>query len=77
MATQPQFGFVLEYVKDMDAAVRFYTDVMGLKPKRTHPTFVEFDYFALATDAPMDRSDGQEVWWIEEAAAASFAELSR
>ena len=28
---KPQFGFVLEYVKDIEAAKRFYVEVLGLQ----------------------------------------------
>ena len=31
MRYAPKFGFVVEYVKDIAAAQRFYVDVMGLQ----------------------------------------------
>jgi catechol 2,3-dioxygenase-like lactoylglutathione lyase family enzyme len=45
----PEFGFVLEYVPDIEAAKRFCTEVLGLVMERYHPTFVQFSHFDVAT----------------------------
>jgi len=34
MSVRPRFGFVVEYVTDIEAAKRFYLDVMGLEVER-------------------------------------------
>jgi len=76
MSKAPHFGFVLEYVKDIEAAKRFYVDVVGLAVERQHPTFVQFDHFAIASDAPLDGEGGPELYWIVDDAEAAFRELS-
>ena len=53
MNNKPRFGFVVEYVKDIEAAKNFYIDVLGLEMQRYHPTFVQFDKFAIASDQPI------------------------
>src|SRR5439155_954567 len=40
--TKARFGFALEYVSDIDAAKRFFVDVLGLELERDHPTFAQF-----------------------------------
>ena len=40
MNTQLKFGFVIEYVADIEAARAFYVDVLGLVVERYHPTFL-------------------------------------
>jgi catechol 2,3-dioxygenase-like lactoylglutathione lyase family enzyme len=73
-----EFAFAIEYVADIPAARRFYSQVLGLQPRREHPTFVEFDHFAIASDEALggDRG-GTELYWLVEDAEAAFAELSR
>ena len=73
----PRFGFVVEYVKDIDAARRFYVDVLGLEVERTHPTFVQFDRFAIASDKPLGGGDEPELYWLVDDADAAFRQLSQ
>lgn len=77
MSDQPRFGFVVEYVKDIQAAKRFYEDVMGLKAERVHPTYVQFEHFAIASDAPMAGGGGaREIYWLVPDAERAFRALS-
>jgi catechol 2,3-dioxygenase-like lactoylglutathione lyase family enzyme len=76
MSISPRFGFVLEYVKDIEAAKRFYVDVLGLTVERTHPTFVQFDRFAIASDESLGGRDEPEIYWLVDDADAAFRELS-
>jgi predicted enzyme related to lactoylglutathione lyase len=76
MPLEPHFAFTLEYVSDVEAARRFYEEVLGLKVERSHPTFVQFDRFALASDEAMSGSAEPELYWAVEDADAAFAELS-
>jgi len=69
------FGFVLEYVPDVAAATRFYVDVLGLKVEREHPTFVQFDRFAIASDESMGGRGEPELYWLVDDAEAAFREL--
>ena len=77
MSNQPVFGFVVEYVTDIEAAKRFYTGVVGLKVQRDHPTFVQFDHFAIASDKPLGRSGEPEMYWLVDDADAAYRELSK
>jgi catechol 2,3-dioxygenase-like lactoylglutathione lyase family enzyme len=80
MATQPQFGFVVQYVKDVEAARKFYTDVLGLKEQRYHPTYVQFEHFAIAGDEPLSGKGEPEVYWLvddAEAACGEYAERTK
>lgn len=70
-----QFGFAIEYVSDVEAAKRFYTDVLGLEVQRTHPTFVQFDHFAIASDPPLGGKQETELYWLVEDAEAAFSNL--
>jgi catechol 2,3-dioxygenase-like lactoylglutathione lyase family enzyme len=72
----PRFGFVVEYVPDIEAARRFYVDVLGLKEERYHPTFVQFEHFAIASDAPVGASGDPEVYWIVDDAEAERERLA-
>lgn len=76
MSNAPRFGFALEYVTDVETAKRFYVDVLGLVVERDHPAFVQFDHFAIASDAPMTADGEPELYWIVEDAEAAFRELS-
>lgn len=73
----PQFGFVIEYVKDIETAKRFYVEVLGLDVERTHPTYVQFRNFAITSDAPLAGGGEPEVYWLIDDAEAAFRELSR
>jgi predicted enzyme related to lactoylglutathione lyase len=77
MATAPRFGFALEYVSDVEAARRFYEDVLGLKVERYHPTYVQFEHFAVASDESLSGTNEPELYWLVDDAEAAYADLSR
>jgi catechol 2,3-dioxygenase-like lactoylglutathione lyase family enzyme len=77
MNTKPQFGFVIEYVKDIDAARRFYVEVLGLEIEREHPTYVQFESFAIAGDEPMVGGGEPELYWLVDDAETAFTDLSQ
>lgn len=77
MSTKAEFGFYLEYVPDIEAAKRFYVDVLGLEVERYHPTYVQFKHFAIANDASMSGTREPEVYWLVEDAEAAFRDLSQ
>ena len=77
MREKPQFGFALEYVDDVEAAKRFYVEVLGLEVERYHPTFVQFKSFALASDESLGGSREPELYWLVDDADAAFADLSQ
>lgn len=74
---KPAFGFVVEYVKDIEASKRFYVDVFGLEVEREHPTFVQFETFAIASDEPMGGEATQEVYWLVQDAKRAFETLAK
>ncbi len=77
MSNQPVFGFILEYVTDIEAARRFYVDVLGLKVERSHPVFVQFNnHFAIASDASLSGTREPEVYWLVDNAEAAYEEFS-
>lgn len=73
---QPEFGFALQYVTDIEAAKTFYEDVMGLKVLRYHPVFVQFEHFAIASDEALSGAD-TELYWLVEDVEAAHRELSQ
>jgi catechol 2,3-dioxygenase-like lactoylglutathione lyase family enzyme len=75
MKVQPRFGFVVQYVKDINAAKQFYERVLGLRPERAHPNYVQFEHFAIASDAPMGDGRELEVYWLIDDAEASFQSI--
>jgi predicted enzyme related to lactoylglutathione lyase len=77
MTNEPRFAFALEYVSDVEAAKRFYEEVLGLEVERYHPTFVQFDRFAIASDEAMSGSAEPELYWAVDDAEAALAELSQ
>lgn len=77
MSHNPRFGFAVEYVPDIEAAKRFYTDVLGLEVERYHPTFVQFDRFAIASDEPLGGRSDVELYWLVDDAEAAINDLSR
>ena len=77
MKNKPKFGFVVEYVKDIEAAKNFYVEVLGLEVQREHPTYVQFDGFALAADEPMGGEADQELFWLVYNAESAFSDLSQ
>lgn len=76
MITKPTFGFVLEYVSDIEAAKSFYADVLGLEVKRTSPVFVQFENLAIASDESLSGTREPEVYWVVADAEAAFRELA-
>jgi catechol 2,3-dioxygenase-like lactoylglutathione lyase family enzyme len=64
-------------VTNIEAAKRFYVDVLGLEVQRTHPTFVQFESFAIASDESMGGTNETELYWLVDDAEAAFTELSR
>ena len=77
MDNKPKFGFVLEYVTDIEAAKRFYVEILGLEVERVSPVFVQFDHFAIASDESMSGSREPEVYWVVDDAEAAFQDLSK
>jgi predicted enzyme related to lactoylglutathione lyase len=77
MNKKPEFGFILEYVNDMETAKRFYVEVIGLKVERDSPTFVQFGHFALASDEAMSASRAPEIYWVVDDAEAALNDFSR
>lgn len=77
LTTQPRFGFALEYVPDIEAAKRFYVEVLGLEVEREAPVFVQFKdraggRFAVACDESMTSERGLELYWpVDDLEAAS------
>ena len=76
MPIAPRFGFALEYVKDVDAAKQFYEQVLGLKVERYHPTYVQFEHFAVASDESLTGTNEPELYWLVDDAEAAYQELS-
>jgi predicted enzyme related to lactoylglutathione lyase len=76
MTDTPEFGFIIEYVTDIEAARRFYVDVIGLEVQRVSPVFIQFEHFAIASDASMSGTRDPEVYWLVDDVAAAFADLS-
>ncbi|WP_419782809.1 VOC family protein [Malaciobacter marinus] len=64
MNEKPKFGFVVEYVKDINIAKKFYVETMNLDIQREHPNYIQFDTFAIATDEPMGAETKQEIYWL-------------
>lgn len=77
MVIQPKFGFILENVSDIEAAKSFYVDILGLAVERYHPTFVQFDHFAIASDQSMTGTREPEIYWLVDDAEAAYKELSQ
>ena len=77
MNNPPKFGFILEYVTDIEAAQRYYVEVLGFEVERAHPVFVQFkDHFAIAGDESLSGTRDPEVYWLVDDAEAAFKELS-
>jgi predicted enzyme related to lactoylglutathione lyase len=77
MNNKPKFGFILEYVMDIEAAKRFYIEVLNLEVEREHPVFVQFNHFAIASDESMSGNRDPEVYWLVDDAEAAFVDLSQ
>ena len=76
MDIKPKFGFILEYVSDIEAA-RILVDVVGLEVERQHPVFIQFNHFAIAGDQSMSGTRDPETYWLVDNAEAAFNEYSR
>ena len=76
MSIAPTFAFALDYVSDIEASKRFYEEVLGLKAQRYDPTFVQFDRFAIASDASIGGANEPEIYWTVDDAEAALQELS-
>src|SRR5262245_6123259 len=74
---KPKFGFALEYVPNVGEARRFYADAMGLLVQREHPTFVQFENFAIAGDESLSGTRDPELYWLVDDAEAAFQELKK
>ena len=77
MDNKPKFGFVLEYVTDIEATRRFYVEILGLEVERVSPVFVQFDHFAIASDESMSGNRDPEVYWLVDDAEAAFSDFSQ
>jgi predicted enzyme related to lactoylglutathione lyase len=77
MSNKAKFGFVLEYVTDIEAVQRFYVEVLGLKVERYSPTFIQFKNFAIASDESMSSTRDPEVYWVVEDAESAFKDFSQ
>ncbi len=76
MSPRPKFGFLLEYVNDIEAAKRFYVDVLGLQMERVAPTFIQFNHFAIASDESLSGTREPEQYWLVENAEQAYKDLS-
>ena len=74
--TRAEFGLVVEYVNDIEAAKRFYVDVLGMQVEREAPNYVQFGRFAIASDQPLAGTGEPELYWFVEDAEESFRDLS-
>ena len=67
---RPTFGFALQYVQDIEAARAFYEGVMGLRVERSHPVFVQFEHFAIASDESLSGTPMELYWLVDDVEAA-------
>ena len=74
--TQAKFGFAIHYVTDIQAARRFYSEILGLKVERQAPTFVQFGSFAIASDDSMTGKRDTELYFLVDDAELALRELS-
>jgi catechol 2,3-dioxygenase-like lactoylglutathione lyase family enzyme len=72
MKKKTRFGFAIEYVQNIDAARRFYVDILGLEVQREAPQFVQFEGFAIASDPSMGGGKDRELYWLVDDAEAAF-----
>jgi catechol 2,3-dioxygenase-like lactoylglutathione lyase family enzyme len=77
MSNKAKFGFVLEYVTDIEATKRFYVEVLGLEVERYSPAFIQFNNFAIASDESMGGTRDPEVYWVVENAEAAYKDFSQ
>jgi predicted enzyme related to lactoylglutathione lyase len=76
MKNKPRFGFVVEYVTDIEAAKDFYVNVVGLEVERYSPMYVQFEHFAIASDESMTGNRERELYWLVDDAEAALRDLS-
>ena len=57
--------------------MRFYEDVLGLTVERYHPTYVQFEHFAIASDESLTGTNEPELYWLVDDAQQAFAEFSQ
>ena len=76
MIQKPRFGFAIHYVTDIQAAHRFYNEILGLKVERQAPTFVQFETFAIASDESMSGKRETELYWLVDDAERALREVS-
>ncbi len=81
MATDLTFAFALEYVADIEAAKRFYVDVLGFSVERESPAFVQLrdrsgTAYALAADEAVGSERTLELYWATEDVEEAFADIS-
>jgi catechol 2,3-dioxygenase-like lactoylglutathione lyase family enzyme len=82
MASSVGFAFALEYVSDIQAAKRFYVDILGLEVDREAPTFVQFRdkagaHFAIASDESLGDRNEIELYWLVDNIEAVHSDLAR
>ncbi len=77
MRNKPRFGFVLEYVKDIEAARQFSVETLGLTGEQYSPTFVQFNNFAIASDLSLVGNRDIELYWFVDDAETAFKDLSQ
>jgi catechol 2,3-dioxygenase-like lactoylglutathione lyase family enzyme len=77
MINKAKFGFVLEYVTDIEATRRFYVEVLGLEVERYSPAFIQFNNFAIASDESIGGTREPEVYWVVEDAEAAYKDFSQ
>ncbi len=82
MSIDLTYGFILEYVSDVEAAKRFFVDVLGLEIVREAPVFVQFRDrtgagFAIASDESLGGSNEREIYWVVDDAETAHRELSK
>jgi catechol 2,3-dioxygenase-like lactoylglutathione lyase family enzyme len=82
VTTNARFAFAVESVSDIEAAKRFYVDVLGLAVERDSPTFVQFKdaagaNYAISNDEPLGGRRELELYWLVDDAEAAFRELSQ
>jgi predicted enzyme related to lactoylglutathione lyase len=77
MINKAKFGFVLEYVTDIEATKRFYVEVLGLEVERYSPAFIQFNNFAIASDESIGGTREPEVYWVVEDAEAAYKDFSQ
>ena len=82
MTIKAKFGFVLEYVADIEAVKSFYVEVLGLEVERYAPVFVQFKdkagaNYAIASDESMTGGREPEMYWLVDDAEAACKEYAQ